>query len=67
VERLRQVRASRDTGRLSGALQAVRQSAEGGDNVMPSLLDAVRAQATVGEICEVWRQVWGEYREVPIL
>ena len=37
------------------------------DNTMPPILDAVRAYATVGEMCDALRDVWGEYEEVPIV
>jgi len=45
----------------------LRAAAAGRDNTMPRLLDAVRAYATVGEMCDALRQVWGEYEEVPII
>ena len=65
LERLSQVRAGRDQGRWSAALAALQASAESRDNTMPALLDAVRAYATVGEMCDVLRRVWGEYEETP--
>jgi methylmalonyl-CoA mutase N-terminal domain/subunit len=42
-------------------LEAVARAARAGENVIPPLLDAVRADATVGEICDVWRRVYGAY------
>jgi methylmalonyl-CoA mutase N-terminal domain/subunit len=39
----------------------------GGANVVPAVLEAVRAYATTGEVCDVWRNVYGEYRQTPRL
>jgi len=64
VARLRQ---TRHAGRLDSALRALQTAAASGANTMPALLDAVRAEATVGEMCDALRQVWGEYQEVPII
>jgi methylmalonyl-CoA mutase, N-terminal domain len=63
VERVRRLRAERDAGRHSAALDRLRQACDGGENVMPHLLDAARADATMGEICDVFRAVWGAYRD----
>jgi methylmalonyl-CoA mutase N-terminal domain/subunit len=63
--RLAEVRRTRDEGRVSRALAALRDTARGTDNTMPLLLECVRAYATVGEMCDALRQVWGEYEEVP--
>jgi len=38
-----------------------------GENLMPPILDAVRAYATIGEMCDALREVWGEYEEVPVI
>ena len=65
LKRLAQVRATRDQARCHQALEALKVAAESRDNTMPALLDAVRAYATVGEMCDVLRQVWGEYEEQP--
>ncbi len=62
VARLRKVRAERDSAAAQTALQRLGEAARGTDNLMPSLLDAVRAYATLGEICGELRNVWGEYR-----
>ena len=64
LDRLRQ---ERDAGRLGTALDALQSAASTGENTMPALLDAVRAYATVGEMCDALREVWGEYTEVPII
>jgi methylmalonyl-CoA mutase N-terminal domain/subunit len=62
VGRLRKVRAERDAAAAQSALQRLGEAARGTDNLMPSILDAVRAYATLGEICGELRKVWGEYR-----
>jgi methylmalonyl-CoA mutase N-terminal domain/subunit len=64
LERLRRERNSRQ---VAEALQALQAAAATAENTMPMLLDAVRAYATVGEMCDALRQVWGEYEEVPII
>ncbi|MDR5682882.1 MAG: methylmalonyl-CoA mutase family protein [Armatimonadota bacterium] len=60
--RLARVRASRDGAEVSAALDALRRAAQGGDNLMPHVYRCVRAYATVGEICDVLREVFGVYR-----
>jgi methylmalonyl-CoA mutase N-terminal domain/subunit len=62
VERLQRVRAGRDSAAAQAALTRLRETARGTDNLMPAILDAVRAYATLGEICGELRSVWGEYR-----
>ncbi len=61
--RLARVRAERDNDEVQRRLAALRRAAEGTENLMPFILDAVRAYATLGEICRVFRDVFGEYRE----
>jgi len=67
VARLAEVRASRDSGRVEAALAAVREVARGSENLMPRLLDAVRAHVSVGEISGVLREVWGVFREPAVV
>jgi methylmalonyl-CoA mutase, N-terminal domain len=67
IERVRRVRASRDQTAARRALDALRRTTEQGGNTMPAIVDAVRARVTVGEICHVFRQVYGEYREQAVL
>lgn len=62
AERVRRVRAQRDAGAVASALERLEQAARGRDNVLPYILDAVRVYATLGEICNVLRGVFGEYR-----
>lgn len=63
MNRLRILRQERDGERLSAALNALRRAAQGSDNTMPFILDSVRAYATLGEITDVFREVFGEYQE----
>jgi methylmalonyl-CoA mutase N-terminal domain/subunit len=63
VERLRAVRAGRDAGACRAALVAVTTVARGGGNLVPPIVVAVEARATVGEIADALRDVFGEYRE----
>ncbi len=65
--RLERLRARRDVSRVDRALDALREAARGGKNTMPFLLDAVRAYATVGEICGALAQVFGRYEETSIV
>ncbi|MCS7248262.1 MAG: methylmalonyl-CoA mutase family protein [Anaerolineales bacterium] len=63
VERLRQLRQERDSGRVGQALDRLRIACEGTENTMPYILEAVRAYATLGEIIGVMKTVFGVYRE----
>ena len=62
LERLRRHRQERDATTAAASLEALRSAASGDADLMPSLLDAVRAEATLGEICGTMREVFGEYR-----
>ncbi|MDW8355665.1 MAG: methylmalonyl-CoA mutase family protein [Bryobacterales bacterium] len=66
-ERLAALRKRRSDTRVAAALDAVRRAAEGRENTMPYLLDAVRAYATLGEICDALRDVFGTYQESSVL
>ena len=66
VERLAALRRRRDAGAVERALEAVRCAAGSDVNLMPAILEAVHAYATVGEICGAMRDVFGEYQEQPI-
>jgi methylmalonyl-CoA mutase N-terminal domain/subunit len=63
VERLRALRQRRDSVRHAAALRSVTEAARSGANLMPHLLTAVEADATVGELSDTLRAVFGEYRE----
>ena len=62
VERLKRIKATRDTAAVDAALQHLRAAARGTDPLMPPILEAVKAYATLGEMCGVLREEWGEYR-----
>jgi methylmalonyl-CoA mutase N-terminal domain/subunit len=62
IERLNRVRRSRDNRMVKEKLQALKQAARGSDNLMPPLLEAVKAYATLGEMMDVFRDVFGEYQ-----
>jgi methylmalonyl-CoA mutase N-terminal domain/subunit len=67
VERLRNLRACRDAGRVGAALRQVEETARSDRNLMPAILDAVKAYATVGEISDALRHVFGEYAEAVVI
>jgi methylmalonyl-CoA mutase N-terminal domain/subunit len=67
LARLEQLRGSRDTDAVRRSLDVLRETARGSGNTMYALLDCVRAYATVGEMCDALRDVWGEYEEVPLI
>ncbi len=67
VDRLNKVKRERDNDELMRRLDALRQTAESTENLMPYILDAVRAYGTLGEICGALREVFGEYREPVII
>ena len=62
-EKLAALRARRDNIQVRKTLDALQRAAEGAENTMPRLLDAVRAYATLGEICDSLRAVFGTYQE----
>ena len=63
VRALAELRRARDAGRVTTALDRVRRAAASSDNIMPAIVEAVDAYATVGELCGALREVFGEYRE----
>lgn len=67
VKRLSELKARRDNQAVQKSLEAIRRTAQGKDNLMPLILDAVRQYATLGEICGVLREVFGEYQESVVL
>jgi methylmalonyl-CoA mutase N-terminal domain/subunit len=64
IERVRRVRAERDAAAWEAALGRLEECARGGENLMPAMIEAVRAYATVGEISDRLRTAWGEHREL---
>jgi len=56
-------RAARDQAAVDAAIARMVAAAEAGENTVPAMLDAVRAEATLGELCNAFKPLWGEYRE----
>jgi methylmalonyl-CoA mutase N-terminal domain/subunit len=67
VERVRALRARRDQAKWQGALKQVEATARGTGNLMPVIIEAVEANATVGEISDAMRRVYGEYQETVVI
>jgi methylmalonyl-CoA mutase, N-terminal domain len=67
MERLKNLKAERGNERVGISLAGLKQAAEGKQNLMVPILDAVKAYATLGEICDTLREVFGEYRQVNTL
>jgi methylmalonyl-CoA mutase N-terminal domain/subunit len=67
LAKLEALRKTRSHDAVTRSLDALRTAAGTTENLMPRILDAVRAYATVGEMCDALRDVWGEYEEVPII
>ena len=63
IEQLEALRERRDDDAVEAALEDLAAAAEGEENVMPYIVDAVKAKATVGEVCNVFRDVFGEYQQ----
>lgn len=61
-EKLKRLRAERDPEKWKKALDRLREVSQTDENVMPAVIEAVKARATIGEICDVWREIFGEYR-----
>jgi methylmalonyl-CoA mutase N-terminal domain/subunit len=62
-EKLSRAKKERDYKKVKETLAVLKKAAQGKDNVVPPILDAVRAHATLGEISDTLREVFGEYRE----
>lgn len=67
VKRLTALKARRDNEKVANTLNALKEAMQKGENSMPFLLDCVEAYATMGEICDAMRAVWGAYRETAVL
>jgi methylmalonyl-CoA mutase N-terminal domain/subunit len=65
--RTKAVRAERDQAAAGAALRHLEQAARSGDNTMPVFIECVEAYCTIGEVCDVLRNVWGEMREVVVV
>jgi methylmalonyl-CoA mutase N-terminal domain/subunit len=66
VESVERLKARRDQTRVTAALEGLKAAARGTDNLMFPILEASRAYATLGEMCDALREVWGEYQEAPV-
>ena len=67
VESLHALKRERNSRDVAEALAALEQAAKSGKNVMPYLLDCCKAYATVGEMTRVFRDVFGEFKEPPVI
>jgi len=67
IERLKNLKSERDTERVKKSLADLKQGAEGSDNLLPLIVEAVKRYATLGEICDELREVFGEYQQVSTL
>src|SRR6185312_15202997 len=65
-ERLRKLRAERSSDRVNRSLRELRNAAAGTTNLMPSIYEAVKSYASLGEICDALREVFGTYEEVSV-
>lgn len=63
IRRLKELKKQRDNSLVQRRLDELRRASENGQNLMPHILEAVKAYATLQEICDVWRGVFGEYRD----
>lgn len=64
LARLKELRETRDNRRVKECLDRVREDTINGVNVVPSLVEALKEYATIGEICNIWREIYGEYRSM---
>jgi methylmalonyl-CoA mutase N-terminal domain/subunit len=67
MARLAELKQTRDNAEVRRTLDVLKDTARGTGNTMPPLMDCVRAYATVGEMCDALRDVWGEYEEIPLI
>jgi methylmalonyl-CoA mutase N-terminal domain/subunit len=67
LEKLKKLKARRSNEKVAASLDALKRAAEGRENTMPYILDAVRAYTTLGEICDAFRDVFGTYTETSVL
>ena len=63
IESLKNLKKSRDNDKVNKTLANLKKAAEGKENIVVKVIEAVEAYATVGEVSDVFRQVWGEYHE----
>jgi methylmalonyl-CoA mutase N-terminal domain/subunit len=63
LKRLKEVKGARNKPKVDECLKQIREASLGGKNLMPFIIDAVREYATIQEICDVWREVFGRYSD----
>ena len=63
IKFLKKIRSERNNDAVKQNLEALKKAAEGSDNLMPFILEAVKVYASIGEICNTMRTVFGEYKE----
>ncbi|MFW9961573.1 MAG: methylmalonyl-CoA mutase [Candidatus Thorarchaeota archaeon] len=66
IERLHKTKRERDNRKVQEALDGLRKASEGNENVMPHIVKCVKEYASVGEIFDIWRELWGEWEEPKI-
>ena len=67
IARLADLRKARDPFKMAGSLEELQEAAACSENLMPYLFEAVKAKATLGEICAALKEVFGTYREPVVL
>ncbi|UCE04354.1 MAG: methylmalonyl-CoA mutase family protein [bacterium] len=67
IKKLRRIKDSRDKGAVEKSLAHLKEVAQSNENIIPAIVEAVKVYATIGEICNVMREVFGEYREAMVL
>jgi len=66
-KKLEQLRKERDPKQVAETLQKLRDVAQSNDNLMPYIIESVKAYATLGEICGILREVFGEYQQQVVI
>jgi methylmalonyl-CoA mutase N-terminal domain/subunit len=66
-EKINKLKACRNNDKVKESLEALKKACEGEENVMPYIIDAVENYATLGEICGVMREVFGEYKQTVMI
>jgi len=64
---LKELKESRDNEQVVSNLEGIRKAIKSEENIMPAILKAVKSYATLGEICDIMREEYGEYRETVVL
>ena len=62
-QRLAKIKETRDAAKVEACLNAIERASRGTDNLMPHLIEAVKAHVSVQEICDCWRKVYGRYTD----